>query len=293
MNDPPDPRTDFRIDVEKQARLPQHYSAPYRGFRLFLYLLVPVFILCSWFAMRFWQSNRPTRSETEASQQIDVPDGTPSGPARPIPAPIVPENQSANAKNLAEGSKSLVLPQDQTPTPEVLDQEYFAATTDLRTLWRNRQLERANLELKRIQRFARTATAQVHYAGLEVLHHYLTEFWEGFENGLKRMEPNQELVVKGNRVLCRGITATEISFRSQGRNLTVQRDKLSPELTIAIADLWFDPQSPAVPLAKAAYWTVSAKREPAEFEHWCAAAKALGAADDVEKLVLIWQGMGR
>jgi hypothetical protein len=125
-----------------------------------------------------------------------------------------------------------------------------------------RQLQSSARQLAKAEKLARLPIHLGPVTRLQVLQGYLEQFWEGVQIGMTRIEAGRELRIGSQIGGVVEVTPQRLVVRIAGRNRRFDRDDLPPEVTVAVAQLWFDSEEAATKMVLGAFWAVDPQGDP-------------------------------
>lgn len=155
------------------------------------------------------------------------------------------------------------------------------AVGEVREALRQQDLALAREHLIIAERNAQTPAQQEEVEGLQMLCHYLEEFWKGIRQSVQSLEAGQELVVNNTRFAIVEGNQRYLIIRTAGRNLRWEIEKIPGSIVEILAKRWFHSNDPATLLAYGAYYAVRGDIQRAK-QYW---EKAAQMGQDVHLLV--------
>jgi hypothetical protein len=152
-------------------------------------------------------------------------------------------------------------------TPRQLSSEQMAQLRallrDAYQALRDQKFDEADVRIRTATSLTEGTSAAPSVARMSTLADYVRQFWLGVESGIRRVE-GTELTLGEKQVFIVEATPQALVIRAEGRNRTIPRDQLPPEIVLAIADRWFDPQAVSTQVFRGAYMAVDSRFAPGE-----------------------------
>jgi hypothetical protein len=240
-------------------------------------------------------ARRPENGEPEPP---DMPE-TPSEPAKPEepavksdpqePAPL-PKPQPPNPE------PSVPKPEPTPPTPEPMPQpppakkpqpdvnevaQMVSALGLAKTALGERRLDEAKAQIEIASNLAKAPNFKAMTHRMELLHHYVVEFWKAVRESLKTANTIDELEVGNTRVAIVAASEESLTIRAAGQNLTYETMSLPAGVAMALATRWLDVKAPSTKIIRGAFHAVDPKGgDPAQARRLWEEAKLLGGEVD-------------
>ena len=166
------------------------------------------------------------------------------GTAAPAsPTPGSPKGPESLPDSVVATTLQPAAPVPIRPTEPPLSRDELAelgrALTEAKLAIGRRDFDRSRQLLERAEHLARTPELADLVARLASLDHYVREFWDAVEEGLRTLE-GTELEIGDNRAFVVEVKPDVLLLRANGRNRGYPRGELPPHLALAIADRWLN-----------------------------------------------------
>jgi len=187
--------------------------------------------------------NRAAASRTESPRSLSLPEQPPKSVAKSEKSKTPPEK----AKTPPEERKTppyepKTAPPEPQPQPAVdpAKREAFRRAVSLaRQAIGKRDFAGAKRHLKTAEAGLQDVADEAELGRLEVIVGNLEEFWRGIRKIVAGLVPAQEIMLGETPIIVVQVDAKQLTFRSEGRNLTYRIDNLPRPIIEALAESGF------------------------------------------------------